>query len=139
MARQIADSKYWKPLWETYRTSPSIALCRVPEIEYAAQLKLAGQTLDHCCGDALFAQITWPSEQFSAGCDINQKSLDRAAKLGTHKQLDHCDAGQRLPYADASFDLVFNNSALEHIPDLDTALAELAALHDRAANWLSTS
>ncbi len=128
MARCIADSLYWKPLWKKYRTSPSIALCRVPEIEDASQLKLTGETLDHCCGDAVFASLTWPEQRFTAGCDINKKSLDKAAVLGKHARLDACDAGQRLPYDDARFDLVFNNSALEHIPDLDTALAELGRI-----------
>jgi SAM-dependent methyltransferase len=47
-------------------------------------------------------------------------------KRGTHGSVEECDAAQRLPYADGTFDLVFNNSALEHIPDLDAALREIA-------------
>ena len=123
---RIADSKFWKPLWSAYATSPSIALCRVPEIEYASTLRLEGHTLDHCCGDGKFAAIAWPDQTFTAGCDLNEWAITRARELGKHKRVDNCDAGERLPYEDAYFDLVFDNSALEHILKLDAALGEIA-------------
>ncbi|MDX6612608.1 MAG: hypothetical protein QOD75_1794 [Blastocatellia bacterium] len=122
----VSESRFWQPLWSTYRRSPSIALCRVPELEYAASLSLEGRTLDHCCGDGLFAKIGWPDAKFSAGCDMNESSIKAAQKLGRHEQLDICDAGKRLPYDDEYFDLVFDNSALEHIPDLQGSLAEIS-------------
>jgi len=123
---RIADSRFWKPLWSDYATAPSIALCRVPEIEYASTLRLEGQTLDHCCGDGKFAAITWPGQTFTAGCDLNEWAITRARLLRKHGTVDRCDAGQRLPYEDHYFDLVFDNSALEHIPDLDAALSEIS-------------
>jgi SAM-dependent methyltransferase len=125
-SREIADSRFWKRLWATYAASPSIALCRVPELEYAATLPLRGLTLDHCCGDGLFAQIGWPEAKFSAGCDMNETSISAAQRIGRHEQLDVCDAGKKLPYPDQHFDLVFDNSALEHIPDLDGSLGEIS-------------
>ncbi|HEX2268801.1 MAG TPA: class I SAM-dependent methyltransferase [Pyrinomonadaceae bacterium] len=124
--QRISDSPFWRDLWKTYRRAPSIALCRVPELEYASTLSLAGMTLDHCCGDGLFAKMGWPSATFSAGCDLNKVSLKDAARLNRHKQLDLCDAGKHLPYRDEYFDLVFDNSALEHIPDLHQSLSEIA-------------
>lgn len=123
---RICDSRFWRTLWTTYARSPSIAFCRVPELEYASTLPLDGVTLDHCCGDGLFAQLGWPAARFSAGCDINEVSLKDARRLGKHEQLDICNAGSRLPYKDEQFDLVFDNSALEHIPDLMTNLSEIA-------------
>jgi len=122
----ISDSHFWRPLWSTYSRSPSIALCRVPELEYASTLPLEGSSLDHCCGDGLFAQICWPGQKFAAGCDMNEMSIQTAERMGKHKRLDLCDAGKHLPYEDASFDLVFDNSALEHIPDLNASLSEVA-------------
>jgi SAM-dependent methyltransferase len=123
---KVSESRFWKTLWSAYRRSPSIALCRVPELEYAAALALNGDTLDHCCGDGRFAQIGWPGARFSAGCDMNEQSLNVARQLGRHEQLAACDAGKRLPYSDESFDLVFDNSALEHIPDLKSSLGEIS-------------
>ena len=124
-SQRISDSRFWPDLWKTYTRAPSIALCRVPELEYASTLSLDGLTLDHCCGDGLFAKMGWPSK-FSAGCDLNKVSLNDAARLNRHERLDLCDAGKRLPYPDQHFDLVFDNSALEHIPDLQQSLREIA-------------
>jgi len=87
---------------------------------------LEGRTLDHCCGDGEFAAIAWPDQTFAAGCDLNEWAIGRARLLGKHKRVDSCDVSQRLPYVDAYFDLVFDNSALEHILDLDPALGEIA-------------
>jgi SAM-dependent methyltransferase len=123
---KISDSRFWKVLWATYGKAPSIALCRLPELEYASTLSLEGRTLDHCCGDGIFAQIGWPEARFTAGCDMNQTSINHARRLDRHEQLDICDAGNHLPYGDESFDLVFDNSALEHIPDLESSLREIS-------------
>ena len=98
----------------------------MPELEYASTLLLDGLTLDHCCGDGLFAKLGWSTARFSAGCDMNEVSLKGAVRLGKHERLDRCDAGKHLPYPDAHFDLVFDNSALEHIPDLKQSLSEIA-------------
>jgi ubiquinone/menaquinone biosynthesis C-methylase UbiE len=119
---RISESRFWQSLLKTYVKSPSIALCRVPELEYASTLPLNGVTLDHCCGDGLFAQMGWATGKFTAGCDLNEMSLENARRVGKHERLDLCDAGKHLPYPDAHFDLVFNNSALEHIPDLQQSL-----------------
>jgi len=101
-------------------------MCRVPEIEYASTLGLNGRSLDHCCGDGQFAAIAWPNERFTAGCDLNEWAVGRNRAQGRHERVDQCDAGRELPYDQGYFDLVFDNSALEHIPDLDAALAEIA-------------
>ncbi len=123
----LRQSRFFSALWKKYIHAPSIALCRVPELEFAASLPLSGRaTLDHCCGDGIFAELAWPGETFTAGCDLSAPSIDDARKRGRHLRADVCDAAVRLPYEDASFDLVFNNSALEHIPDIDATLREIA-------------
>lgn len=103
-----------------------MVLCRVPELEFAAREDLPSPLLDHCCGDGQFAELAFGDRKIDAGCDLSDTALDSARRRGRHVRLDACDAAQRLPYADASFASVFNNSAFEHIPDLDAALAEVA-------------
>jgi SAM-dependent methyltransferase len=125
-ANRICDSAFWKEMWRRYADSPSIAICRIPEAEYASSIRLEGHSLDHCCGDGQFAAMVWPNQKFSAGCDVNEWSIERSRALGRHERVDRCDAGSALPYDYGYFDLVFDNSALEHISDLDTALAEIA-------------
>ncbi len=126
MTERVGDSRFFPALRQHYLQVPSILLCRVPELEYAAALRLGTAALDHCCGDARFASLGWPGEKFAAGCDLDAPAIEKARAFSLHERLDVCDAAQRLPYADATFDLVFNNSALEHIPDLERALAEVA-------------
>ena len=126
MPSTIAHSRFWPDLWARYHASPSATLCRVPELEYASTLPVEGDVLDHCCGDGQFAAFAWPGSALSAGCDFNDQSLAQAKVQGMHGRLDSCDASKRLPYEDGSFDLVFDNSALEHIEELDAALAEVA-------------
>lgn len=123
---RLKHSRFWKSLWDEYPMSPSIALCRVPELEYASRLDVSLRVLDHCCGDGTFASLAWPDARLAAGCDLQEFAIQQARKRGRHKRLDLCDASRRLPYADESFDLVFNNSALEHIPDLASTLREIA-------------
>ncbi len=48
-----------------------------------------------------------------------------AQRLGLKVKTETADA-ERLPFEDASFDLVFGHAVLHHIPDLDRAFAELA-------------
>jgi len=48
-----------------------------------------------------------------------------ARRLGLEVKTQPADA-EKLPFADASFDLVFGHAVLHHIPDLDRAFAELA-------------
>lgn len=57
---------------------------------------------------------------------MNAQAVAKARSHNIYKRLDVCDASTRLPYADATFDLVFNNSALEHIENIDSTLAEIA-------------
>jgi SAM-dependent methyltransferase len=122
----LRKSAYWDHLWKYYGNVPSIALCRVPELEFASRLPLSGKVLDHCCGDGEIAGLAWPGRVLDAGCDLDSRALELARKKGIHARLDCCDASVRLPYEDATFDVVYNNSALEHIPDIDGALAEVA-------------
>lgn len=126
MGQTVGESRFWHSLWQRYSATPSVALCRVPELEYASSLAVKGNILDHCCGDGWFASLAWPGHILAAGCDLNEHSVREAGKGRVYARVDHCDAGKRLPYAEGIFDIVFNNSGLEHIADLDTTLAEAA-------------
>ena len=121
---KMRHSRFWLPLWAEYPTAPSIVICRVPELEYASTLDVSVRTLDHCCGDGIFASLAWPGRRLQAGCDLSELSVRQALARGAHGRVDACDASRALPYQDGAFDLVFNNSALEHIPDLVATLSE---------------
>jgi SAM-dependent methyltransferase len=58
------------------------------------------------------------------GAEPGPYALDESAdELGLDVDTAVCDAAA-LPFADASFDLVFGHAVLHHLPDLDAAFAE---------------
>jgi SAM-dependent methyltransferase len=132
----LSSSRFWHALWREYPAAPSIVLCRVPELEYASRLNLNGATLDHCCGDARFAALAWPAQKFSAGFDLSAKAIEKAKWKQKHSRLEVADAATVLPYAVGEFDFVFNNSALEHIPDLDLALQNVSSVMSEGGEFV---
>lgn len=124
--RRVAQSRFFEPLLARYARSPSIALCRVPELELLSALPLEGAVLDHCCGDGLIAALAFPGRQLAAGFDLDAPRLAVARARGNYLRVELADAAAELPFEASSFDAVINNSALEHIPDLDRVLAQIA-------------
>jgi SAM-dependent methyltransferase len=122
----LAASRYFAPLLDFYARSPSIAVCRVAVLELLASLRLDGaKVLDHCCGDGYIASLAYPGRRLDAGVDLNARYLAAARARGNYDRLECADASRRLPFDAESFDVVLNNSAIEHIPDLDGVLAEI--------------
>jgi SAM-dependent methyltransferase len=122
----LRESPHFEPLLKRYVRSPSIALCRVPEVELLSRVTLVHPVLDHCCGDGLIADMAFPGARMDAGVDISQRQLGMAKQRGNYRELHLADAGDRLPFPDESFFTVINNSGLEHILSLETAVAEIS-------------
>lgn len=125
---KVRDSKYWQPLLERYPRSPSIALCRIPEVEFLGSLQLQHPVLDHCCGDGYVAALCFPGVKMDFGADMNETSLQVARCRGNYVQLLTNDLGRRIGLESGSVNTVFNNSGIEHIPDLNGALAEISRI-----------
>jgi SAM-dependent methyltransferase len=123
--KTIGQSRYFEPLLERYARSPSIALCRVPEVELFAATPVAAPVLDHCCGDGFIADMCWPGAKLDAGVDLSDTALAAARVRGKYSQAVKADAGRHLPFEDHRFRTVVNNSGLEHITELDQALREI--------------
>lgn len=63
------------------------------------------------------------------GIDANAKAIEEARTSGrttpgTRTSFEQIDASERLPFQDASFDAVFSNDAMCHIPDRSCVLKE---------------
>lgn len=80
--------------------------------------------LDLGCGDG--TNLGWLASHFTSfyGSDYNLLRLLRALKLGTRARLFMADIGA-YPASDDSFDVIFFNHVLEHIPDDVAALREV--------------
>jgi SAM-dependent methyltransferase len=122
----MKDSLYFEPLLKRYARSPSIALCRVPEVELLSRITLIPPVLDHCCGDGLIAEMAFPGINIDTGIDISNRQLGMARNRGNYKEILWADAGDELPFSNEHFSSVINNSGLEHIQSLEQAMAEIS-------------
>ncbi len=122
----VKESQFFEPILHHYVNSPSVALCRIPELELLSKIQLEHPVLDHCCGDGYIAATAFAKTSIDAGVDISQKQLDAAKQRGNYKRLETADAGVALPFKDGEFATVINNSGIEHIRDLEASIAEIA-------------
>jgi SAM-dependent methyltransferase len=90
-------------------------------------VRFHGRILDLGCGDGGIATLVIPPTCLLTGVDLSPEDLALAHATGRYENLVACDASA-IPFPDGSFDMVFSNSVLEHIPNLDGVLSEAARL-----------
>ncbi len=87
----------------------------------------AARVLDYGCGAGEIVNKLRERGVEAFGCDVYYQGGDSSGQvagnmLGTIiRSMD----GDRVPFPSNHFDLVINNQVMEHVPDLDTALAEI--------------
>lgn len=113
-------------LWPHLEELPAFrALLRSVEARfYQALLPLREPVLDVGCGDGHFASIAF-SQPLLAGMDPALGVLREAQQRRSYCLLAQA-LGDALPYAAGTFATVISNSVLEHIPDIDPVLVEIA-------------
>ncbi|MGQ9598495.1 MAG: class I SAM-dependent methyltransferase [Anaerolineae bacterium] len=113
-------------LWRHVRELPAFrALLRAVEARfYQPLLPLAEPVLDIGCGDGHFASVAFPAP-LAAGIDPDIRALREAHKREAYYLLVQA-RGDRLPFPGERFATVISNSVLEHIPDIEMVLAEVA-------------
>jgi ubiquinone/menaquinone biosynthesis C-methylase UbiE len=99
-------------------------LLRAVESRFYQDLDIPSPTLDLGCGDGHFAQITF-DRKLEVGLDPWTGPIHEAGTRGVYNLLTEAD-GARMPYPDAYFASAISNSVLEHIPQLDAVLVEMA-------------
>lgn len=99
--------------------------------------------LDLGCGLGLYAEF-WHSRGFLVtGMDLNgaliERARERAAAAGLPIRYHVGNAGQ-VPFADGTFDVVYTNSLLEHVPDWEACLDEwIRVLAPGGLLWIETT
>jgi SAM-dependent methyltransferase len=113
-------------LWRHLEDLPAFrALLRAVEARfYQDLLPLDEPVLDVGCGDGHFASVAFP-RPLAAGIDPQAGVLCEAQGRGAYRVLAQA-LGDALPFASDQFATVVSNSVLEHIPDVDPVLAEIA-------------
>src|ERR1035441_1081743 len=93
-----------------------------------ARQRGGARVLDFGCGAGRLVQAGLAAGLDMAGADVyygGSKTRAEAERLGLLGAALREIRDGRLDYATASFDLVVNNQVLEHVADLDAALAEI--------------
>jgi SAM-dependent methyltransferase len=80
--------------------------------------------LDVGCGDGHFASVVFP-EGVEVGIDPGLSDAREALGRGIYRLIVNASSLE-VPFASETFASVLSNCVLEHIPDLDTTLAEIA-------------
>lgn len=115
-------------LWQLLSLAPAAwALIRANEIRALDRVTFKPPVLDVGCGDGLVAKLILSKrkKKFDWGIDISEREIERARKSGGYKRCRIANV-YNLPFEDQTFTTVFSNSVIEHIPDLDKALSEIA-------------
>jgi len=105
--------------------APHRAILRAVECKLMSRVELRHPVLDVGCGDGHFASICY-REPIDVGIDVHLgDAMEAAARPGVYRSVMIASA-TALPFADSAFGTVVSNCVLEHIPDIDGALAEIA-------------
>jgi SAM-dependent methyltransferase len=105
--------------------APHRAILRAAECRLMSRVELRPPVLDVGCGDGHFASICY-STPIDVGVDVHLgDAREAAARLGAYRSVVLA-GGTEMPFRDSSFGTVVSNCVLEHIPDIDGALAEIA-------------
>jgi SAM-dependent methyltransferase len=100
---------------------------RLQVIVQAAENRIEGRLLDNGCGVGEYLARLAGAATGAHGLEFD---LDRARAAAARARRANviCAAGERLPYAAASFDLVLSHEVLEHVGDDRAAAAEIVRL-----------
>lgn len=92
--------------------------------------------LDIGCGDGIFADILF-ADRIETGIDPDASEVERARRVDKYDELIVC-FGDAIPKPDGTYNTVFSNSVLEHIPDLMPVLEEVHRLMSDTARFYIT-
>lgn len=102
------------------------ALLRSVEADFYQELPMPSPILDLGCGDGHFAQVTF-QRTLTIGLDPWWRPLQEARQTTQYRWLTNAN-GAAAPFKDDSFATIISNSVLEHIPELEPVLCEVARI-----------
>jgi SAM-dependent methyltransferase len=111
-----------------YAFQPATALWRAIELATLIELSIVpGLGIDIGCGDGKLTEILARHISLGAlvGVDPDPKETEAARSRNFYRAV-HTTGADHIPEPDGRFDYAVSNSVLEHIPDLDSVLAEVA-------------
>ena len=128
---------YLTPLLE--EAPATWALIRANEIRALDRVKFKAPILDVGCGNGFVAKIvlTNRNQKIDWGIDLSEDEIAYAKKSGSFKKCQVANVYD-LPFKSGTFNTVFSNSVVEHIPDLEQALAEMSRVLKKKGRFIIT-
>jgi SAM-dependent methyltransferase len=131
-ASEATPQRLAKPLLcrflRLYPFQPATAFFRSVEIAYVVAQDLPdGRGLDLGCGDGKLTRLILEhiGERRLVGIDPDPIEAALARETGIYERVDEVGA-ESIPAGNESFDFVFSNSVLEHVPPISEVLSETA-------------
>lgn len=112
------------------------ALIRTLEHRLFAQETVTHPVLDIGCGDGHFAAVAFPGG-IDVGIDVAESIVREAERNGSYVCVNVASAVE-LPYADATFRTVISNCVVEHIPDIESVVREVARVLTPGGRFIFT-
>ena len=113
-----------------------LALERSIECEILAQENFERPVLDIGCGEGIFAHVLF-QDKVDCGLDPNPTEISKAHDYESYTELVRC-FGHEIPKKSSSFQTIFSNSVLEHIPDILPVLKEAHRILKPQGNFYVT-
>jgi SAM-dependent methyltransferase len=124
----MSNAELLKTFVSAYTAQPATAYWRAIEVGAIARYGLPqGLGLDLGCGDGILTGILLEAvgPRRLVGIDLDPQEIEAARKFPFYERL-HAAPATAIPEADGTFDFVLSNSVLEHIPDLESTIAEVS-------------
>ena len=113
-----------------------LALERTLECEILSKKDFSRPILDIGCGEGLFADILF-DEKIDVGIDPDERELTRSKEFNKYNELIKC-FGDKIAKPSNSFNTIFSNSVMEHIPDIEPVIREAYRLLSNEGNFYVT-
>jgi SAM-dependent methyltransferase len=118
--------------------APHRAILRAVECRLMGQVPLVAPVLDIGCGDGHFASIAYEGRPVDIGIDVMARDLpEAAARPGVYRKVMLASA-TALPFSEGTFNTVVSNCVIEHIPDNNAVLREIARVLKRGGAFAAT-
>jgi ubiquinone/menaquinone biosynthesis C-methylase UbiE len=91
--------------------------------------------LDLGCGEGHIGDMLF--NKIDIGLDLTRDEVKKARELPVYKNVVTADA-KRIPFSDRTFDIVFSNSVIEHIPGIEQVLSEVSRVLRREGLFIFT-
>lgn len=134
------ENRNWVDIISKEFSHPATALWRSIEVRHLEEAIKKYNTvlpmLDLGCAEGKIGSILF-KERCLFGLDNCWDLIKQNQKTDTYKALVLADACQ-MPFGDGSFSCIFSNSVIEHIPDLQALMAEVARVLKKGGLFIFT-